>query len=272
MMSRLLHPSRQQHDQDLNRHASNSSEWFNNSRPRRMVGFERQTVSTLATSTEHQRQRVITLQVPSIIADGLEATRSLCWDCWQVGWGLTTAKIFPSKIVLYRVSVMAIAWERVLEDLCWEITQGHGSCLSPFASSATSAPLTLTPNWSELNWSNLADNNKFIAVQYLSWCLPLVLLVICISQHQLVSTTSLLWPGVSNHSPPDEVFLVAALVSLLFLEALFPLTILACTSLFLLQKLSCATSLAILGGVYVMSSTTAGWIRCILYSYIGGRE
>ncbi len=246
---RILRFSGEQHDSDVFHHQQHS-----NGR-NEIDTVARRDVRASSNATE---LRVTTLQVPSFLADGIATIQSFCFACWQLGWELTTCRLIPSKTVLYRISVMAIAWERVLEDLCWEATHNHGSCTAAF-SITTTTTTTSTPTWPLTN-----------LLVHLSWFLPFLIFVISISHYQIVSSPTLLWPRIPHQA--EEIFLVTALVSLLCLEILFPLAILGCTSLLLWHKISCTTSLAVLGGVYVVSSTTARWIRCLLYSYIGGRE
>lgn len=96
--------------------------------------------------------------------------------------------------------------------------------------------------------------------QYFLWGIPAVVALFSVS---FVITFQLTW----NHQ--EEAVIATALMSLIFLEALLPLFILGCASMFLFQQVSWESGLALLVLVWLGSTFSAHCIRRMLYQSLG---
>ena len=220
-------------------HSSN-----NNSLLARWQRRHNRTSSSGNTTTNRRSSSTIKLQVPCLLCDCV----SFFWD-WtfaavEIWIDVLTAPPFPLE-TLQKVSIVLLGVEAIRDNI------DHSALLTlvnhpndpRHAAAAGDGPLTLAA-----------------IPHYLIWGVPAAIAMLSVS---FVLTLQLTW----GHQ--EEAVIATALILLIFLEALLPLFILGCTSMFLFQQVSWETGLALLVIVWLGSTFCAHCIRRMLYQSLG---
>lgn len=181
----------------------------------------------------------IKLQIPSLLCDFVSFFWNWTFAAVEVWVDVLSAPPFPLE-TLQRVSILLMGVERIRRNL-------DQSTLIVFVN-PDGSPMDTAP------WS-LAS-----IPHYLIWGIPGLIAVLSIS---FVLTLQLSW----GHQ--EEAVIATALIMLIFLEALLPLFILGCTSMFLFQQVSWETGLILLVVVWLGSTFCAHCIRRMLYQSLG---
>lgn len=181
----------------------------------------------------------IKLQIPSLLCDCVSFFWNWTFAAVEVWVDVLSAPPFPLE-TLQRVSIVLLGVEKVRRNLDQStlivFVNPDGTPVDAAAWSLGSIP------------------------HYLIWGIPGLIAVLSIS---FILTLQLSW----GHQ--EEAVIATALIMLIFLEALLPLFILGCTSMFLFQQVSWETGLILLVVVWLGSTFCAHCIRRMLYQSLG---
>ena len=203
-----------------------------------------------------RRCSTIKLQLPCLLCDCVAFFWDWTFAAVELWMEVLTAPPFPIE-TLQKVSIVLLGVEVIRDNI------DHSALLVALVNTNNAA----TTNGNNIN----GDANQMVTVvdgvwtlasipQYLVWGVPAVIGMLSAS---FVLTLQLTW----GHQ--EEAVIATALILLIFLEALLPIFILGCTSMFLFQQVSWETGLALLLVVWLGSTFCAHCIRRMLYQSLG---
>jgi len=212
-------------------------------------------------NNNHNRRRRATnmtipikVPIPCVLCD----CAAICYD-WtlsvmEVWFELLTAP--PCSVdTLRAISILLLGVEKIRDTL------DQSTLLQQLVFDATTSTPQFIKNGTHNN--NSVDINSLTLAdipQYLLWGIPAGVAMLSIS---FILTLQLTW----GHQ--EEAVIATALILLVFLEALLPLFILGCASMFLFQQVSWETGLLLLVVVWVGSTFCAHCVRRMLYQSLG---
>ena len=216
------------------------------------------TINNSSGSRRRSRQCcTIKLRLPCLLCDCVAFFWDWTFAAAELWMEVLTAPPFPIE-TLQKVSIVLLGVEVIRDNV------DHSALL---------VALVNTHNAAATNSNNInGDENQMATVvdgtwaqlasmpQYLVWGVPAVIGMLSAS---FVLTLQLTW----GHQ--EEAVIATALILLIFLEALLPIFILGCTSMFLFQQVSWETGLALLLVVWLGSTFCAHCIRRMLYQNLG---
>ena len=187
------------------------------------------------------------VRIPPAICDFVAFFFEWTQAALEVWVELLTAPPFPTA-TLQKVSIILLGMEQLREYVEQSLTNKGGALMLVFTTSQSEEI------GGEEAWT------LYSIPKYLIFGLPAVIALMSVS---FVITLQLTW----GHQ--EEAVIATALISLIFLEALLPLFILGCTSMFFFQQVSWETGLAMLVAVWLGSTFCAHVIRRMLYQSLG---
>lgn len=253
---------------DIDNNSNNNSLWAR--WRRRRPNSSSSSGSRRRRQQQQQRRRrrsssTIKLQVPCILCDCAIFFYDWTFAAIEIWMEVLIAPPFPVE-TLQKVSIILLAVEIIRDSIDHEALLAMATIPTTTAASGGDSnqyPLGIAfaANGGGMTY-NFGHGPMTLASipHYLIWGVPLALAMVSIS---FVFTLQIAW----GHQ--EEAVIATALILLIFLEALLPLFILGCTSLFLFQQVSWETGLALLVIVWVGSTFTAHCIRRMLYQSLG---
>lgn len=202
-----------------------------------------------ARSTRGRRRRrnnTIKFRIPSLLCDCVVFFFDWTFAAVELWMEILAAPPFPTE-TLQKVSIVLLAVEAIRDNI------DHSALLVALVNTNNADPNQISVG-ADGTWTLTA------VPQYLVWGVPAAIGMLSAS---FVLTLQLTW----GHQ--EEAVIATALILLIFLEALLPLFILGCTSMFLFQQVSWETGLALLLVVWLGSTFCAHCIRRMLYQSLG---
>ncbi|CAB9520155.1 expressed unknown protein [Seminavis robusta] len=181
----------------------------------------------------------IRIPIPSLLVDCVTFCFDWTYAAVEIWAEVLSAPPFPLS-TLHKVSIVLLGVERIRDNL------DHSALVVLLMNHHPSSSSVET-------WSSSIP-------QYIVWGIPGIVALLSVS---FVLTLQLSW----GHQ--EEAVIATALILLIFLEALLPLFILGCTSMFLFQQVSWETGLVLLVMVWLGSTFCAHCIRRMLYQSLG---
>jgi hypothetical protein len=200
---------------------------------------------------------IIKIPIPSFLCDCVILVFEWTFAAVEVWTDILSAPLFPLA-TLQKISIVLLGVDRIRDNLDHSVLL---VLLHPSSATTTTTTTAAAGMISSSGIGRIANMAFLFSIpHYLVWVIPGVVAILSVS---FVLTLQLSW----GHQ--EEAVIATALILLIFLEALLPLFILGCTSMFLFQQVSWETSLVLLFIVWLGSTFCAHCIRRMLYQSLG---